>query len=208
MNQDSNTNAYTPWGEPGARQHPASSLMTFLTTPALVSHIVVMLCVCSGLMLVNLIAAPRVWWSIAVLAIWLAVVIIHGIGLASRSLLAEDEDAPAPASSAVPPGQPSTAPTGPPMPAWLSMPSWDRSSSPSIPQSWELNEDAVDTSATTRTSWPEQATGSQRAAPEHPPPQRVSWRAATDIAWLRRPSRKSAETTARNEDGTEQDVSS
>jgi hypothetical protein len=145
-----------------------------LTVPALLAHVVVMLVATSALTIVNLLVGPRVWWSLAILVIWLALVIIHGIGVGSRTLLFEEEDdAPAP-----PARRSQSEPIGPPIPGWLTLPRRNSRPEPVVPATWELRDDA------SGPSWPERTV----AGPPAPAPvEKVSWRAATDVAWLRRP---------------------
>lgn len=181
MTHDSNSDAFTPWGERASPTANDSGLpMAWMTVPALLRHIVLMLTVSSALTLLNLIATPRVWWSFAILVIWVAVVAIHAIGLFARSLLIEDtadEPRPRPRAQVEEPAREA----GPPVPAWLNLPKpWRGQRQPEAPISWALpDDDGGD-------AWPAPPTTTER----HPQaPERVPWREATDIAWLRRPSR-------------------
>jgi hypothetical protein len=183
MTQDSNRSAYTQWGEPAAPPAQPAWWSSLATVPALLGHIVIMLAVTSALTIVNLLAGPGVWWSLALLVIWLALVIIHAIGVASFHLLfdEEDEDEPAPAPRA------RAEPHGPAVPSWLSLPKRDRDrQQPQIPFTWALDDDAP--------AWPDQPAAE---TPTPPPPrdEKVPWRAATDIAWLRRPRKPRTDDT-------------
>lgn len=178
MTQNSNHNAFAPWGEPNAGA-PAGPLMGWMTIPALLRHIVLMLTVSSVLTLLNLVTTPGVWWSFAILAIWFAVIIIHGIGLVSINLLLEDDDEePAPAPRSRP------EPLGPPLPTWMNLPKpWaNGAKAPPVPTSWELKTDDI-------ASWPDRPMTTSPAEPTVQAPERLAWREATDIAWLRRPHR-------------------
>lgn len=178
MTHDSTHNAFTPWGEPAApTPAPPAPWAAVATLPALLGHIVVMLTVTSLLTIVNLVLTPGVWWSFAILVIWLAVVLIHGIGLVSLNLLLDDDD------EEVRPAQPSAParPAGPPVPSWLTLLTRDEKT-PDVPGSWELVTDD------TGSSWPDRPEEAQAPRAEGPAvPERVPWGAATDIAWLRRP---------------------
>jgi hypothetical protein len=150
-----------------------------MTVPALLAHIVIMLAVTSVLTVVNLLAGPRVWWALAVLVLWLALVIIHAIGLATRSLLFVEEDG-EPAPPRVRP-----EPLGPAVPGWLSLPRRnvrepEPEPEPRVPESWELKDD-------TAPAWPAQPLSDSPLKKKPASDEKVPWRAATDIAWLRRP---------------------
>lgn len=177
MTQDSNRSAQMQWGrQPELPQQ--AWWQVALTTPGLLAHIVVMLGVCSALTIVNLLAGPRVWWSLAILVIWLALVIVHAIGVGSRSFLfGEDDDAPArPARSQ------SAEPLGPVVPSWLTLPKRNTTPETSVPQSWALPDDSP------TTGWAvSSAPNGEPASVPRPPDEKIPWRAATDIAWLRRP---------------------
>lgn len=179
MTQDSNPSPQMQWGRQPALPPQPAWWLGVLTVPSLLGHIVVMLGVCSALTVVNLLAGPRLWWSLAILVIWLALVIIHAIGVGSRSLLFADDDAEAPAQSV---RRPRAEPIGPAVPTWLNLPRRNSTPETPVPESWKLPDDTPDP------DWdasPAQ-NGEPAPAPE-PKPEKVPWRAATDIAWLRRP---------------------
>ncbi len=178
MTQDSNRSAQTQWGRQPEPPPAPAWWQAVLTVPSLLAHIVIMLGVCSALTFVNLLAGPRVWWSLAILVIWLALVIVHAIGVGSRSfLLGEDDDAPA-----RPVRNQSAEPIGPKVPGRLTLPKRDTASDATVPKSWALSEDSP------ATGWAASPSPNGEPAPVPPPTdEKIPWRAATDIAWLRRP---------------------
>ncbi len=180
MTHDSNRRAQVPWGQRPTPPPQPSWWHGVLTVPGLLAHVVVMLGVTSTLTVINLLTGPRIWWSLAILVIWLALVIIHAIGVGSRSLLfVEDDD-----QVARPPGRPRAEQLGPSIPTWLTLPKRNGAVEPDVPASWELPDDAPEP------AWPLRATpilDDQTAPKSAPADEKVPWRAATDIAWLRRP---------------------
>jgi hypothetical protein len=178
MTQDSNRSAQVPWGQQPSPPPQPAWWHGALTVPGLLAHIVIMLGVTSLLTVVNLLAGPRVWWSLAILVIWLALVIIHAIGVGSRSLLfVEDSDA-----DAGPASRPRAEPIGPAVPGWLSLAKRNGEMEPHVPESWVLPDDTPEPPWTARI--PPKREEKPTPAPES---EKVPWRAATDIAWLRRP---------------------
>jgi hypothetical protein len=179
--------------------------MRLVSIPALLGHIVVMLTTCSVLAIVNLLTTPGTWWSFAVLAVWFALVAIHGIGLVSISVFLDEDDAERPTAPSARP-EATNPPAGPPAPNWLTFPRprSDRAEVP-VPASWRLTEDG------TPPSWPAPPAGPPAPKPA-PVPERLPWRAATDIAWLRRPSREhgsgAGDDAARDDTSTGREVSS
>jgi hypothetical protein len=184
MTQDSNRSAQTPWGQrPPPPPEPAWWHGT-LTVPGLLAHIVVMLVVSSVLTVTNLLAGPRIWWSLAILVVWLALVIIHAIGVGSRSLLFVDDDD----AAARPASRPRGEPLGPAIPTWLTLPRRNVAPGVSVPESWELRDD------TPAPAWTATAAPTREPNPApRPADEKVPWRAATDIAWLRRPKPTSSD---------------
>jgi hypothetical protein len=177
MTQDSNRSAEIPWGQRPAPPPQPAWWQGILTVPGLLAHVVVMLGVTSALTVVNLIAGPRVWWSLAILVIWLALVIIHAIGVGSRTLLfVEDDDAPAPTPRV------RGEPIGPAVPSWITLPKRHAEPPTNVPDSWELRDDTAGPVWTASPANADAAPASKPRAGE-----KVPWRAATDIAWLRRP---------------------
>ena len=178
MTQDSDRSAQMQWGLPPKAAPQPPWWQATLTVPALLAHIVVMLSVCSALAVVNLLATPRVWWSLAFLVIWLALVIIHAIGVGSRSLLfGEDE-----LTSVRPVRRQRAEPLGPAIPSRFTLPKRNAAPDPTVPASWELPDDAP------ANDWAASSAPNGEPAPKPPlPNEKVPWRAATDIAWLRRP---------------------
>jgi hypothetical protein len=181
MTQDSNRSAQVPWGQRPAPPPQPAWWLGALTVPGLLAHIVVMLGVSSVLTIINLLTGPRVWWSLAILVIWLALVIIHAIGVGSRTLLFDSEDAERAAPSTRVRGEP----LGPDVPSWLSLPKRNVAPQVTVPESWELRDDTPGSAWTASTA----QNGEAKPAPEPlpRPDDKVPWRAATDIAWLRRP---------------------
>lgn len=177
MTQDSNRSAQVPWGQRPTPPPQPAWWLGVLTVPGLLAHVVIMLGVTSALTVVNLIAGPGVWWSLAILVIWLALVIIHAIGVGSRTLLfVDDDDAPAP------PPRVRGEPVGPAIPSWITLPKRKAAPPANVPESWELRDDATGPAWTATT-----ANGEATPAPKPSENEKVPWRAATDIAWLRRP---------------------
>lgn len=180
MTQNSNRGTYAPWGEPTA-QAPDAWWASLVTIPVLLGHIVTMLSVMAVFSAINLILNPGTWWSLAILVLWLAVVSIHALGVASlRFLLEEDEP------ERVTPPMVQAEPHGPPKPGGFDMLVHERTGKPA-PGSWEL------TSNDTAPAWPQAPAEGDKQAASHGADEpngsteRVPWRAATDIAWLRRP---------------------
>jgi hypothetical protein len=150
--------------------------------PGLLAHFVVMLSVASALTVINLLAGPRIWWSLAILVIWLALVVIHAIGVGSRSLLFVDDDGR--------PAQPTRVrgePIGPVVPTWLALPKHNGEPQVSVPESWELRDDAPSPVWTASPASNGEARPAAKPQPKPGMDDKVPWRAATDIAWLRRP---------------------
>ncbi len=178
MTQDSNRSAPMQWGQQADRPPQPTWWHSVLTVPGLLGHIVVMLGVCSAFTIINLLAGPRVWWSLAILVIWLALVIVHAVGVGSRSLLFGEDD-----ETATPPARrPRTEPLGPAVPSWLTLPKRDATPQPIVPQTWALPDDPP------ATDWAASPDAKDEPAPApRPADEKVPWRAATDIAWLRRP---------------------
>ena len=180
MTQNSNRGTYAPWGEPTAPA-PDAWWSSLVTIPVLLGHIVTMLSVMAVFSAINLIVNPGTWWSLAVLVLWLALVIIHAIGVASLRFLLEEDEA-----EGVAPPRVHAEPHGPQTPGGFDMLVHERTGKP-VPGSWELTRnDSVP-------SWPQapKASETQSTEPRIDVPngstERVPWRAATDIAWLRRP---------------------
>lgn len=182
MTQDSNRNAFSPWGEPN-RLAPASGWAPFVTTPVLLGHIVVMLSVMALLTLVNLMVNPGTWWSLAILVLWLTIVIVHVLARFSLGFLLDEEPDTADRAPRVTAEPHGGAVHGPAVPNGR-----HTTSREDVPISWELKSDD-DAPPTWRT--PDEPTTSAAPAQEEPERsngtnERVPWRAATDIAWLRR----------------------
>lgn len=178
MTQDSNRSAKVPWGQRPAPPPQPAWWQGVLEVRWLLAHIVIMLSVASVFTVINLLTGPRVWWSLAILVIWLALVIIHAIGVGSRSLLfVEDDDA-----AARPSTRRRAEPVGPAIPTWLTLPKRNGETAANVPASWELPDD------TPAPAWTPRVTLTTEEKPASPPAnEKVPWRAATDIAWLRRP---------------------
>lgn len=197
MTQHSNREPYAPWGEP-VRDNPTGWWTSLLTVPALVRHLVLMFTTMAVITAVNLLTTPGTWWSLALLVFWVAVLIIHGLGLLAIGVLLDDDDGAArPAARPQPEVQP--APQGPALPGWLRARGREASEAP---MSWELRDD--DAPGASR-SWPD--------PPAEGPGERAetsaeqgSWRAVTDIAWLRQPRANGAtRDSARPEDPARRD---
>lgn len=178
MTQDSNRSAQVPWGQRPAPPPQPAWWHGLLDVRWLLAHIVIMLGVASVLTVINLLTGPRVWWSLAILVIWLALVIIHAIGVGSRSLLfVEDDDA-----AAMPSTHRRAEPLGPAIPTRLTLPKRNVETAANVPESWELPDD------TPAPAWNTRVPPSREEKPATTPAdEKVPWRAATDIAWLRRP---------------------
>jgi hypothetical protein len=170
MRQDSNREPYVPWGEPVRRADPVTRWTRLATVPALVKHVVVMFTTMALVTTINLIVNPSTWWSLALLVIWVAVVIIHGLGgISIGVLLDEDEPRPAP------------------------LPKAEARSKGVTTSSWaprQPDEQRADTPARQErqdeilSAWPE-APSHRQPPREEPAAEHGSWRAVTDIAWLR-----------------------
>lgn len=210
MAQDSNSSAYTPWGEPSAST-PQTWWSGYLTVSSLLGHIAIMLTVVSALTLLNLALNPGTWWSLAILVLWFALVVIHALGLVSVNLLLDES-----VSGTVPPrvqaephgpqppdrmetNEPQRETTDPPANSWKS------GTSPQS-QSWgnaEASEpDGESRSEPAREPDDEEFTPLNLNQDDDAKHERVPWRAATDIAWLRRRRDGSDSGTQANEEAS------
>lgn len=191
MTQNPESGAFVPWGTPSSAA-PDPWWNPFMTPTALLAHITVMLVVTSVLALINLMLNPAVWWSLAILVVWLVFIVIHAVGLLAARLLAEED-----ASSAWSASQDASERQDPARPGWQDV---------NDPRHHEEAQDTVTSEVTTETwtaagrsrrSWPQSTSGSQAdgdedsansgaGATDTGESERVPWRAATDIAWLRR----------------------
>ncbi|MDQ4045732.1 MAG: hypothetical protein M3173_09840 [Chloroflexota bacterium] len=186
MTQHSNREPYAPWGEP-VQAKTTGWWTPLLNVRMLMRHVVIMFTAMAVITAINLITTPTTWWSLALLVIWVAVVIIHGLGIVSIGVLLDEDEAPRQSS---PPRSDGKAEPqhGPPAPGWITRRRDE--SQPAAPVSWELKDDPP-------SGWPEAPpeTGSiereepatDRVVREEPATEQVSWRAVTDIAWLRQP---------------------
>ncbi|HYH13490.1 MAG TPA: 2TM domain-containing protein [Thermomicrobiales bacterium] len=182
MTQDSNRDAYMPWGEPAASA-PVTLWGRLVTIPALVGHIVVMLTAMSVLTALNLLLNPGTWWSLAILMLWLTIVIVHVLARFTLSFLLDEGD-----QGRASPPRVDVEPHGPAMPG-PGVPNGRRAARKEredVPISWELKSDEAASSAWPRTEASSPTTRESETASSNGSSERVPWRAATDIAWLRR----------------------
>ncbi len=180
MTQDSNREPYVPWGEPVRTAKPTTRWTALATVPALVKHVVVMFTTMAIVTALNLILNPGTWWSLALLVIWVAVIIIHGLGIVSMGVLldeAEPRRAPPPKLE----DEPKRATTS----TWA--PRQPDEQRADAPVSQESRGEVL-------SSWPETPSRRQQP-PQEPAAEQGSWRAVTDIAWLRQ-SRNGSENGA------------
>ncbi len=165
---------------------------------SLLHHVAIMFGATASLTLLNLIVDPDGLWSRAIMVIWLVVLIAHAVGILIVRLLSDDTTA----SSRLP-RQRGEAQFGP-------MSSWQRAlaETPSTsgpldnPETTAAQEQAdpwknvATPNGTTDISWPEPPVAdadTERSSftPTKPDDEgerseRVPWRAATEIAWMRR----------------------
>lgn len=197
MAQDSNSSTHVPWGQSSA---PATQpwWREYGTVPALLGHIAIMLTTVSALTLLNLVLNPGTWWSLAILVLWFTFVVIHALGIVSINLLLDesDDDTAPPRVHAEPHG-PETFEQGP-----VHGPAQETQASPA--SDWQAPKSPEDH------SWPSAAdseTESESFKPldldeDSSKNERVPWRAATDIAWLRRRGRDGDDATEANKDAS------
>lgn len=184
MTPDSNRNAYTPWGEP-TRTSPEAWWARFVTVPILLGHIVTMFSVMALLTTVNLILNPGTWWSLAILVLWITIVIVHVLARYSLGFLLQEEpdvESPRQQVRVEPNGGTVHGPAEPPNGQHPSrredVPiSWELKSDDDVPATWQTGDSGPRTDDPPTEQETEDSNGSN---------ERVPWRAATDIAWLRR----------------------
>lgn len=200
MTQTSNREAFTPWGEPVQPVTGSSWWSPLVTLPALLGHVVVMLTVMAALTALNLAFNPGTWWSLAILVLWLTVVLVHVLARYALGFLLEEDrnDEAAPPRVDVEPHGATVH--GPAVPNGRRQGRHD-----DAPISWELKSDDVISSA-----WPKQGPEVAPPPPAETAPEsgngsgeRVPWRAATDIAWLRRHRTGGAEASGANEEASQ-----
>lgn len=159
---------------------------------ALLKHIGIMLGVTATLALLNLLVDPADFWSRAILVIWLVIVVAHGIGMVIVRLLADETVG----SRELPrvEAEPHYAPTSP----WAHANLQQQDAAPQPPERADPWKDVAAPPDEPDVSWPQPATATPE--PDRPPSElrtsehadesgwneKVPWRAATEIAWLRK----------------------
>lgn len=168
----------------------------YLNSAALLAHVSIMFTVMAIATFANLIFDPETRWSLAILVIWLVLIAVHALGILANRLLTGDdaeeamvkswqldpEDVAARSSS----WGHSMSPADPVDPATTSAPSaandaWGTVGQ--VEQSWPQQKDDPESEQEDRV----EATGVSANIPKRDERgrQRIPWRAATDIAWLR-----------------------
>lgn len=208
MTQDSNSGAYIPWGDP-ERAAPVAWWRGLVTIPVFLAHVTVMLTAVSGLIVLNFLVNPGTWWSLAFLVLWFAVVVIHALGLVSINLLIEedsDAEVTLPSVQAEPNGSSSGFPPNGGTPG-------REPGSRQPPDSWQRETEQQGQ------AWPEPAAAAEandgedtvvdtRPGEPNGQSERIPWRAATDIAWLRRSNGADGNRDQRNSNSRDRDAPS
>lgn len=195
---ETGSDAFSTWESP--TPHSSQTWWKrYTTAEALLAHASLMLVTVAGLMIINLIATPRTWWSLAILVMWVTLVALHALATAAARFLHDDTsrdsasdrqkaarrsewaDAAADQSSPTRTGRINARPRG-------------RKKSDVATASWDLTDQS-------ERSWPESGGESENSTSEqddlveetgwaHAPAdtddaRKIPWRAATDVAWLR-----------------------
>jgi len=165
------------------------------STKSLLSHAGVLLAITASLTMLNLVVNPEALWSRAILVIWLVVIVAHAIGIVILRLLNDD----AGVASQLPriqaePSSPWTQPNGQPS-AGMTARDDDTENTGRV-DPWK---DVAAPVGESEVSWPSSSTatteleqapaeiGTRRNGASDDANQKVPWRAATEIAWLRKP---------------------
>lgn len=165
------------------------------STMSLLSHAGVLLAITASLTMINLVVNPGALWSRAILVIWLVVIVAHAIGIVILRLLNDD----AGVASQLPriqaePSSPWTQPNGQ-QGTGMAAPDEGTERAGRV-DPWK---DAAAPVGESEISWPSSSTatteleqapagiGTRRNGASDDANQKVPWRAATEIAWLRKP---------------------
>lgn len=181
---------------------------------SLLAHTGLMLAITAGLMLINLLVTPGTLWSSAIVVIWLVVLVAHAVGLVISRLLSYE------ASTSDPSPRVHAEPHAGPLAPWMNVNGHRETETvaaahtPSRPDGNDSDpwKNVAAPADETETSWPQAPTAT--AEPDLPDTDglsksnghnadasdKVPWRAATEIAWLRRP--RAAEDGERDQRGS------